>query len=622
MKINKILSICAAMALLSSGCSDDLGLQPDNAPVAGTGQTVRITASMGDNGSRLAFNETDTEVTLSWEQGDILKVLNPTRDTLITDFALVDGEGTSLANFEGTPANAYVEGDPLYALYFNDLVETDLDKDGNVTITIKEQQGVLNEDYQIMFGQAVYEADNALPSIKLENVISVLKLTIPTNKTLTEVTLDDFRFHSKATLVLQNSPSDALNQTFHTGDLVYSYDKFGNDSCITVKGQFEPIKGEVTIYLYVLPAMRYESEWDWSESTVASLSFTALDSDSVEYLSTRSASDRWFESGKMYEVSSGIFALVDFENESHANGTVAKPYEIATTEQLYSFMMRCKKRMVDKEGNDYRHLHYRLSSDIVLDSRLSWDFFNFYGTFDGDGHTISGSIEKPLFSYVEGATISNLILDMDYKIEGSYDFFGCLATVMHNSSIINVVNRSSVDVYAEFMGGLVGALFSNSTMIGCVNTGHLTDLYNEVMYMGGLVGDLREGSTIEACYNTGNLTAQKVNGGNNSYFGGIVGYICEMWDYDNNLVGYDGTLTSCWSTGTLTIGSGYNPSVGDITGIGTYTSCFKVDTTPTAEQITEMNAAMTNALYEFDAAGNIVAKKPSTSLPDIEIEDF
>ena len=141
MKINKILSICVTMALLSSGCSDDLGLQPDNNPVAGEGQTVRIAASMGNQDSRLAYNESETEVTLAWEEGDVLKVLNPSRDAQITPFSLVEGAGTIAGEFEGKPVNAYQKGDKLYALYHNTLADSEFDEDGNVTITLKEQNG-------------------------------------------------------------------------------------------------------------------------------------------------------------------------------------------------------------------------------------------------------------------------------------------------------------------------------------------------------------------------------------------------------------------------------------------------------------------------------------------------
>lgn len=633
MKINKILSICAAMALLSSGCSDDLGLQPDNAPVAGTGQTVRITASMGDNGSRLAFNETDTEVTLSWEQGDILKVLNPTRDTLITDFALVDGEGTSLANFEGTPANAYVEGDPLYALYYNDLVETDIDADGNVSIALTNQNGTLNQDFQLMYGSTVYEGEGSSLSVKMENLVSIIKVTIPTDKTLTTIQLTE-AFRTKGKLVLQNSPSDAPYQTFQPGDLVhnremYDYNEEGQyigNNGITLNGAFEPVDGEVTVYFYVLPVKEYRPEQDWYSEMGRKPSFVAYDAEGHEYFSVKEFDMKWMERGKMYEVRSDIFEVVDFENESVANGSLENPYEIATAEQLYSFMLRCKKGQTNKYGIGYQDLSYKLTSDIVLDNRIYWHSFNFYGTFDGDGHTVSGSIPNPFISWLHnGAVVCNLVLDLDFIKENiDHGDFACLATVVNNSKVINVVNHSDLDVNASSIGGLVGIMENNASMIGCINTGNITTSYDEVNCMGGLASKIFGGSKVEACYNTGNVTATAVVKYDNAYFGGIVGYMAEIWNGENEVVDFDGDLTSCWTSGNLNveIDAQCNSKKDDLIATGKYISCYKVDAVPSAEQIAEMNAAMTNALYEFDAAGNIVAKKPSISLPDIEIEDF
>ena len=620
MKINKILSICAAMALLSSGCSDDLGLQPDNAPVAGTGQTVRITASMGDNGSRLAFNETDTEVTLSWEQGDVVKVLNPSRDTLIT----------SLANFEGTPANAYVEGDPLYAFYYNDLVETDIDADGNVSIALTNQNGTLNQDFQLMYGSTVYEGEGSSLSVKMENLVSIIKVTIPTDKTLTTIQLTE-AFRTKGKLVLQNSPSDAPYQTFQPGDLVhnremYDYNEEGQyigNNGITLNGTFEPINGEVTVYFYVLPVKEYRPEQDWYSEMGRKPSFVAYDAEGHEYFSVKEFDMKWMERGKMYEVRSDIFEVVDFENESVADGSEANPYEIANMEQLYSFMMRCELKHADKSGTLYRNRCYALTSDINLDGSLPWRSIYFSGdVFEGNGHTISGFVYGGLFSQIHSSTVRNLVLELTVTNPEnmSYTYSGALAYETNSTKIINCVSRSTVKVRAEHIGGLVGYLYE-SQMIGCANLGSITSTSSDwLQTMGGLAGrihnnSLNNQSVIEACYSTASLYGE--TGGQTAYIGGLVGAMLTNSEGD-----LDSILRSCWTSGDVKVTASENAMLDNLIGIGNCTSCFKVDTTPTAEQITEMNAAMTNALYEIDAAGNIVAKKPSISLPDIEIEDF
>ncbi|MBQ8889071.1 MAG: hypothetical protein IJY59_06245 [Bacteroidaceae bacterium] len=586
------LAACSLIAVLSS-CSQEAVIESGTVSQKKEYRTVSLQAGLG-NDSRIAFQEGETAIDLLWEEQDAFSVLVGTNVQTPGVFTLTDGAGTPDGSFTGELACN--DGDKLYAVW--PLMTDSMEADNEYYWSLANQKGVLDDQYTFMFGQGRYSAEGSTRmSFHYRTAALRMNLQLPAGvEKITQVDIQVPGVYEGAKVCIDN------------GGLIFDGSTEGG---VTINHEFEVIDGAVQVVAYFFA-------WDYSNLNNASVIVTDIDGNL--YVGMLGSGN--IRPGKLYDASVTLMGIVDFENESLANGTAEKPYEIDVAEQLYSFMWRCKKRMGDKEGNDYRHLHYKLSSDIVLDSRLTWDFFNFYGTFDGDGHTISGSIEKPLFSYMEGATISNLVLDLNYNVEGSFDFFGCLATSIHNCSILNVVNRSSISVFAEFMGGLVGCLDNQSKMIGCVNEGNLTALWDEVMYMGGLVGDLRGGSIVETCYNIGDLTASVVNGGNNSYFGGLVGYICEIWDYDNNLVGYDGTLTSCWSTGTLTIGSGYNPSVGDITGTGTYTSCFKVDTTPTAEQITEMNAAMTNALYEFDAAGNIVAKKPSISLPDIEIEDF
>ena len=79
MKIDKFLSICTFTAILMSSCSDDLGLQPEDKPVAGIGQTLRIGASLSEGDSRLAFTDGAEKVTLGWEADDALKVINSTQ---------------------------------------------------------------------------------------------------------------------------------------------------------------------------------------------------------------------------------------------------------------------------------------------------------------------------------------------------------------------------------------------------------------------------------------------------------------------------------------------------------------------------------------------------------------
>ena len=78
-------------------------------------------------------------------------------------------------------------------------------------------------------------------------------------------------------------------------------------------------------------------------------------------------------------------------------GTEANPYQINTAEEL---ALLAKK--VNAGETSYASAYYRLTADIVLNESLEdtpneWtaigtDTTPFTGTFDGDGHTISGIV--------------------------------------------------------------------------------------------------------------------------------------------------------------------------------------------------------------------------------------
>ena len=168
------------------------------------------------------------------------------------------------------------------------------------------------------------------------------------------------------------------------------------------------------------------------------------------------------------------------------------------------------------------------------------------GTFDGDGHTISGlyvsmtgsgytSNYVGLFGYAgTDSKISNLTIT-DSKIEASgsyrgnnvgaiagnaYDIENCHVTdsvTVTGSNYVGGVagsvdnsitassNAGTVTATANRAGGVTGRVQSNKTtaMTECYNSGSVKG----ASLVGGLVGDLYNGGTISDCYNTGAVTA-------------------------------------------------------------------------------------------------------------------
>jgi hypothetical protein len=87
------------------------------------------------------------------------------------------------------------------------------------------------------------------------------------------------------------------------------------------------------------------------------------------------------------EFGNGITAAAEYGG---GNGTQASPYQINNARQL--------KKLVD-EGNAYGY--FKLNTDIEVTAYEWIPIGYFRGTFDGGGHTISGTMRSSQYSYLE-----------------------------------------------------------------------------------------------------------------------------------------------------------------------------------------------------------------------------
>jgi len=470
----------------------------------------------------------------------------------------------------------------------------------------------LKDDFQIMYGKTVYTGEDLHP-VKLNHLASIIKLTIPTNVTLTEIVIDNQYepYRTNGTLILQNSPSNS-SYKFDAGEIVYYNVDDGNEKHRELKlsGSFVPENDTVTAFYYLLQTRNYNgTETDWVNTPYLSPTFRAKDSEGNVYYSANYFYPRSSTLGTVKEVTSSLFKMEDF---AVGDGTSDNPFKISTKEQLYSFMMHCYYDY--QEGTDYSSKCYELGDNIALDGSVYWRHFNFSGVFDGKGYTISGQKNNMFFEYLNGAVIRNLILDLEITFRHyHYTNFGILACLANDgTNIINCVNKSNLDIepHDRTAGGFVGSLSSNSKMIACVNLGSIN--IENPDYIGGLAGRLDNGAKIEACYNKGAISVE-VSDDRTTYFGDLVGAI----NYNMGDDAVSAFVKSCWSSSLINY-NGSNIVYDYISGYGmNYTdSCFKVNDTPTAEQVTTMNTAMTNGQYEFGENGEIVAK--SSSEPSTE----
>jgi len=199
--------------------------------------------------------------------------------------------------------------------------------------------------------------------------------------------------------------------------------------------------------------------------------------------------------------------------------------------------------VVDAEGNlrsDYASANLNEWSPAGVSTGNS-----FKGTFDGDGHTISGLYCSQstingagLFGYISSATISNLTIKDSY-ICGRQDV-GAIVGYSSSSTIKNCHNQNStIKGNSNRTGGISGYL-SGSTVRLCSNTGNISTTGS---YVGGVTGTIEGNSVMENCYNLGKVTTTS------SYAGGISGWL-------------SGTLSNCMNYGKVTA----NSYVGGILG--------------------------------------------------------
>ena len=173
------------------------------------------------------------------------------------------------------------------------------------------------------------------------------------------------------------------------------------------------------------------------------------------------------------------------------------------------------------------------------------------GTFDGQGHTISGmTIENAasysgLFGNSEG-TIKSFTLTGSITVTGDETVakvggaVGSLGTASAGGTVSGVISGVDITVSAgnDHIGGVVGSMPENSspTVENCIYTGKIT-VTVAAGSVAGIVGYIRTG-TIQNCANQGSIS---VDVGGTGSVGGILGYCNNGGIYIRN----------CYNTGAI-----------------------------------------------------------------------
>ena len=222
-------------------------------------------------------------------------------------------------------------------------------------------------------------------------------------------------------------------------------------------------------------------------------------------------------------------------------------YQIGTAEELYWFAGLVNGTLGDGTSKDTA-ANAVLTADITINKDIDYPTYNwtpigdnnnYYGTFDGQGHTISGLYYN--------------VSDDDYVVyAGLFGSIGSNGTVM-NVKIADSYISASTGEYC-CVGGVCGGNYGTITNCGFSGTGNVSG--DSGAYVGGVCG-VNQG-VIKECYNNGTIKTE-VGYAIGIAAGGVCGYNVE-------------TIENCYNTGTVT---GYY--AGGVCGYnngGTITNCY------------------------------------------------
>ncbi len=221
-------------------------------------------------------------------------------------------------------------------------------------------------------------------------------------------------------------------------------------------------------------------------------------------------------------------------------GTEGNPYQISTVEHLCWLSQGDNGTTSDTER---WNKHYKLMNDIDAGATSGWnssagfspvgnDVTEFTGSFDGDGHKITGLfIDRPSSLYVgflgyvgAGGEIRNLVFENATITGGSYvgtlaGFSEGLLEHVHVTGTSSVTGTSFVSGNSA-LGGLVGFVRS-STVQKVSSNASVTAQGSGNIFAGGLVGGCDAGYVVES-HASGNVIYSETSS-RNVYLGGLIG---------------------------------------------------------------------------------------------------
>ena len=306
---------------------------------------------------------------------------------------------------------------------------------------------------------------------------------------------------------------------------------------------------------------------------------------------------------------SGTITGGTFNTLITGNGTETDPYQIGTAEGLKWF----RDKVNSAKTSDETKICAVLTANIDLENEawmpigIGKDTRNqdlpYSGTFDGNGHTISGlnvnyrDKNGGLFCYVKSATIKNLtVAGSVTHSSGNGGAYGGIVGCADSSTIEDCTNRCTV-TGNWYAGGIVG-WSEDSDIIGCANFGNISSPFRS----GGICGIVAgkkdaDGidATIRDCYNVGMVSGR--------YAGGITG------QSDSGSI--DILIANCYNVGSLHGSDDTGEIIGDplsASSLTTIDNCYYLPTGNSASTSNQVIVKRTDSKTAAEFADGTVRK--------------
>lgn len=202
--------------------------------------------------------------------------------------------------------------------------------------------------------------------------------------------------------------------------------------------------------------------------------------------------------------------LDNVQNSGTGDDATAYHYTITTPEQLaaLSTLANAEAVITGCTNAKYRSANYKLSQNIDLKNEPWTPIDNFYGTFDGQGNTISNMkvlIKSAyswggLFEFIgKEGKVSNLIVEGEVVVESTGDSRaggicawtgGTIEFCRFNGTVSSTTTNNESDNHA---GGIVGNTVGTPTITGCIANAKVTISGGNAKESGagGLAGRIR-----------------------------------------------------------------------------------------------------------------------------------